>query len=239
MKRAVWLTLAILALGFLVFYLRSWAPFMGIYGTSMEPEFKVGDLVLVEHISSGEVKEGDVIVFEIPTLVRESYNYPQSVAHRVTKVISKNDGVIFKTKGDNTGEDPFVVRPVDLRGKVGKKIPYLGFFLLFPQSKQGLVSIAVIILLIGFGSYSSEIKHFKKRIQREILSPVLEEQGETKQDLRRFTSAMAEYGEHLKSHTKVVKDLAETTGRLSEVVEKLDKKLSKKTTKKKRRTRRK
>ena len=82
MKKTIWLIFLVLAIGFLIFYLRTWAPFMAISGKSMEPELKVGDFVLIEQVSPREVKEGDVIVFEIPTLVREHYNYPLLIAHR-------------------------------------------------------------------------------------------------------------------------------------------------------------
>lgn len=227
MRRTVGLTMIVLAVGFLIFYLRSWAPFMGIAGASMEPELKPGDLILIETIYSREIKEGDIIVFEVPSLVRETYKYPLIVAHRVIKINVKGDIITFNTQGDNLGgPDPFTVRTIDLRGEVGKRIPFLGFLLLFFQSKQGLISVAVILLLIGLGTYAPEIGQIKRRAQRDIFSPVLEEQQETKQALKEFASAVAEYGEHLKSHTKAVQDLAKTTGKLSEVVEKLDKKLS-------------
>ena len=228
MKRSIWLILTVLAIGFLIFYLRSWAPFMGIAGNSMKPELGPGDFILIEEVSPWEIKEGDVIVFEVPGLVRETYKYPLIVAHRVVKINTKDNVITFNTQGDNLGgPDPFTVRTVDLRGGVGKRIPFLGFLLLFLQSKQGLISVAVILLLIGLGTYSLEINRIKRQVQREIFSPVLEEQQETKQALNGFAGAMAEYAKHLESHTKAVQDLAKTTGKLSEVVEKLDQRLSK------------
>lgn len=232
MKRKIWLILAVLSIGFLMFYLRTWAPCMAISGKSMEPELRAGDLILIEQISPQEVKKGDVIVFEIPTLVRKHYNYPLVVAHRVIEIQQRGGEIIYKTKGDNTGEDPFIVRTVDLKGKVGTKISYLGLPLLFLQSNQGLISVAVIFLLIGLGTYNPEIIQIKRRVQKDVFSPVLQEQQEIKQTMKEFASAVAEYGEHLKSHTKAVQDLAKTTGRLSDVVEKLDKKLSEESNKK-------
>ena len=227
MKRAIWLTLIVLAIGFSIFYLRTWVPFMGISGNSMKPELNPGDLVLIKEVLPREIKEGDVIIFEVPTLVRETYKYPLVVAHRVIEINTKDDVITFNTQGDNLGgPDPLTVRTLDLRGGVGKRIPFLGFLLLFVQSKQGLISMAVILLLIGLGTYAPEIDQIKRRVQREVFSPVLEGQQETKQALNGFTSAMTEYAKHLESHTKAVQDLAKTTGKLSEVVEKLDKRLS-------------
>jgi signal peptidase len=227
MRQTIWLMLIVLTVGFSIFYLRTWVPFMGISGNSMKPELNPGDLIFIEEVSPQEIREGDVIIFEVPSLVRETYKYPLVVAHRVVKINTKNNVITFNTQGDNLGgPDPFTVRTVDLRGEVGKRIPFLGFLLLFLQSKQGLISVAVILLLIGLGTYSREIGLMKRRVQREIFSPVLEEQKETKQALTGFASAMAEYAKHLGSHTKAVQDLAKTTGKLVDVVERLDKKLS-------------
>jgi len=227
MKRAIWLTFVVLVVGFLIFYLRSWAPFMGIAGNSMKPELKPGNLVLIKEISPWEIKEGDIIIFEVPSLVRETYKYPLVVAHRVIKINTKDKVITFNTQGDNLGgPDPFTVRTIDLRGGVGKGIPYLGFLLLFFQSKQGLISVAVILLLIGLGTYSLEISQLKRRVQREVFSPVLEEQQETKRALNGFTGAMTEYAKLLESHTKAVQDLAKATGKLEGVVERLAEKLS-------------
>ncbi len=227
MKRSIWLILAVLAVGFSVFYLRSWTPLIGITGNSMKPELKPGDLILIKEVSPWEIKEGDIIIFEVPGLVRETYKYPLFVAHRVIKINTKDEVITFNTQGDNLGgPDPFTVRVVDLRGGVGKQIPFLGFLLLFLQNKQGLISIAVILLLIGVGTYSPEINQLKRKAQKEIFAPVLEEQQGTKQALNGFALAMTEYAQHLASHTKAVQDLAKTTGKLSKVVKKLDKRLS-------------
>lgn len=225
MKKAIWLIIAVVAISSLIFYLKTWPPFFGISGKSMEPEFRAGDLIFIKSISASEVKENDIIVFEVPSLVREHYNYPQIVAHRVIEINQRDGQIVFRTKGDNTGIDPFIVRPSDLRGAVSKKISNLGFLLLFLQSKQGLIGIAVIIFLIVISGYNLEIKQLRRKIHKGIFSPVLEKQGENIEALNNFASAMAEYAEHLKSHTEVMKNLAETTKGLKNVVEKLDKKL--------------
>lgn len=225
MKKTIGLTAALAAIVFLLFYLNTWSPFFGIKGKSMEPNLKVGDLVFIEQVSPGEIKEGDIIVFSVPGAVREYYNYPLVVAHRVKEVAPYKEDIVFRTKGDNTGEDPFAVRTTDLKGIVGKKISYLGFPLLFLQSKQGLISITVIFLLISLGSYGLEIGRIKRKVQKEIFSPVLEGQQETKQALNGFASAMAEYGQHLKSHTSAVQALATAAQKLSEITERLGEKL--------------
>lgn len=131
MKRALALLFIIVAcvVGFLS--IRGTMPFMPVFGTSMEPELKAGNLILIEEVSPSEVKVDDIIVFSIPAAVREYYNYPPVVAHRVIKVRTSEPGLTFRTKGDNTGEDPFTVRPQDLRGTVSQQIPYLVFCFFF------------------------------------------------------------------------------------------------------------
>lgn len=132
MKRVLRVTIiiAVVVIGF--FAIREAVPFMAIQGTSMEPELKTGDLVLIEEVSPSEVEVGDIIVYTVPAVVREAYDYPEVVAHRVVSVYTTESGTTFRTKGDNVAaEEPFVVRAEDLKGQVSKRIPYIGFPLLF------------------------------------------------------------------------------------------------------------
>ena len=113
--------IAICAAGFLS--IRGTMPFLSVFGTSMEPELHAGNLILIEEVSPSDVEVGDIIVFTIPAAVREYYNYPPVIAHRVLHVRTSEQGITFRTKGDNTGEDPFTVRPEDLKGSVSHQIP--------------------------------------------------------------------------------------------------------------------
>ena len=239
-KRPVWLMVTILAIGFLLFYLRTWTPFMAIAGKSMEPELQVGDLVLIEQVSPKEIKEGDIIVFEVPSPVRELYNYPSIVAHRVVKINTKENIITFNTQGDNLGgPDPFTVRTGDLKGKIGRVIPYLGYPILFCQSTQGLIAISVILGLLTLNAYSEELNELRRNTHKKIFAPVIQEQTEVKEALNGFVSAMTEYAQHLASHTKAVQDLAATTADLKKVVERLEKSTRKSAQKKSTRKRKK
>ena len=77
--------------------IRGVMPFLAVFGTSMEPELQAGNLILVEEVSPSDVKVGDIIVFTIPSAVREYYNYPPVVAHRVLKVRTSETGINFRT----------------------------------------------------------------------------------------------------------------------------------------------
>ena len=233
MKRALALALIVAAVivGFLS--IRGAMPFMAIFGTSMEPEFEPGDLILIEEVSPSDIKVGDVIVYTVPPMVREAYNYPVVVAHRVVRVDATERGVTFRTQGDNaSGEDPFMVRAEDLKGQVSNQIPYLGFPLLFMQSDYGLIFTIIGLSLLALYLYADELSRGRQTVQRGIFAPVIEESQHssrilerriettekgmtgTQQALNNFASAIAEYAEHLKSHTSAIQGLGEASQEL-------------------------
>ncbi len=232
MKRAVGLILIIatVIVGFLS--IRGIMPFMAIFGTSMQPEYEPGDLILIEEVPPSDIKVGDVIVYTVPPMVRSVYNYPLVVAHRVIKVDTTQGTISFRTKGDNTGEDPFTVRPEDLRGQVSNRVSYLGFPLLFLQSDYGLIFVVVGLCLLAIYLYTDELSRSRLTIHRGIFAPVIEasqrssrvleqriettEKGMvgTQQALNNFAGAIAEYAEHLKSHTSAIQGLSEASQEL-------------------------
>jgi len=199
--------------------LKGMVPIMPVFGTSMEPTLQAGNIVTIEEVSPADVKVGDIIVFGVPDAVREYYNYPPVVAHRVVEINDNSGFITYRTKGDNTGEEPFAVRPQDLRGRVGGQIPYVGFPLLFLQSQQGLVFMIVAIVALGLYLYRGELGYRKRRAQEGVFAPVIEQSQQasklleekidgTQRALEQFSSAMGEYAEHLKSHTAAVQGLS-------------------------------
>ncbi|GAH66181.1 unnamed protein product [marine sediment metagenome] len=145
---------------------------------------------------------------------------------------SATSGVTFRTKGDNTGEDPFTVRPQDLRGTVSKQIPYLGLPLLFFQSQQGLIFIIVALSLLALFLYGEEMSRGRRKVHTGIFAPVIEESRHssrvlakridatekgmtgTQQALEKFASAIEVYAGHLQSHTSAIQGLSEASQEL-------------------------
>lgn len=231
-QRALTLTAVSLmvVIGFMA--VRGTMPFMPVFGTSMEPELHAGNLILIDSKEASEIEEGDVIVYNVPSAVREYYNYPPVVAHRVIEVRDTEYGISFRTKGDNAGEDPFTVRPQDLRGTVSKQIPYLGLPLLFLQSQQGLIFVIVSLALFAFYLYANDISRGGHKVHQGVFSPVINESQratemltqrvestekgmeQTQQALTSFAAAIAEYAEHLKSHTSAIQGLSEASQEL-------------------------
>jgi signal peptidase I len=211
-------------------------PFSAIPSKSMEPTFKVGDLILIKKISPATIEVGDIIVVDVPKPIRDKYNYPASIVHRVTKAEETESNHLFRIKGDNNQEeDPFTVLPEDVGGEVSRSISYLGYPVLFLHSKQGLYfilsAIAIYLIYILIDWFSKKTASIKKSLSSLFVgelverTTVLEQKQELQlqivsQSLEKFSSAVEEYGVHLKSHTASVKGLAEGAHELKEAAHK-------------------
>jgi signal peptidase len=225
MKRAIILIILTAACVVAFLSVRGTLPFMPIYGSSMEPTLNSGSLLTISSIDPNEIKVGDIIVYNVPTMVQEYYNYPPTVAHRVIKVTT-NPSLGYRTGGDNTGEDPFTVRPQDIRGTVGSQIPYLGIFILFFQSTQGLIFAIIALVLLAIFLYGGEISRGRQWVHRGFFSPVIVEEKKasrllsrqlegtekrmehTEEALEKFSAAVSEYAKHLESHTSAIQGLS-------------------------------
>ncbi len=201
---------------------------MPVFGTSMEPTLHAGNLIMIEKVPPEEIEVGDVIVFNVPTLIRDYYSYPPVVAHRVIKIDTQR-GIYFRTEGDNTGEDPFATRASDVRGTVGKQISNLGYPLLFFQSQQGLIFVIIALSLLTFYLYMDELALGQRKVHEGIFAPVIKDSrrrsrvmerrteqvergmGATQQALEQFAGAIAEYAHHLKSHTSAIQGLSDAS----------------------------
>lgn len=233
MKRIIGLIILAVVIIAGINLLKTKAPFMATVGTSMEPYLKQGDLILIKPIEDpSQIKVGNVIVFNVPPAIQAQYQYPPIIAHRVIKVDDSNGVLTFRTKGDNTNPDPFTVLTSNLKGEVSSTIPYLGYLVLFLESRQGLIFLVITFFLIGLYLYSNELDGGFRGLQEWTFSPVMKQNEELakKQDLtiqavsealEQFTIAMNEYAEHLRSHTAAIQGLARAAQELKEVTQEL------------------
>jgi signal peptidase I len=100
-------------------FFMGWLPIkpVSIASGSMQPEYSVGDMVIVSGKTDG-INVGDVIQFS-----RDSH----TVIHRVTAIEEKDGAVCYTTKGDaNNTEDSWKVSEEEIIGRVVTKIPYAG-----------------------------------------------------------------------------------------------------------------
>jgi signal peptidase len=222
MKRAIGLILIIFlcVVGFLS--VRGNMPFTPVFGSSMEPGLKSGSLLVIKPVDAADVKEGDIIVCNVPSHIRENYNYPPIIAHRVVEVESDQHGLWLQTKGDNASDDPFLIRAQDIRGTFGYQIPYLGLPLLLFQSGLGTTFVVIAILLLAILLYANEICLGIGRLFRTVLIPTIQENLRTnivlshrfegtEKALDSFASAMQLYAQHMASHTSAIRGLSDAS----------------------------
>jgi signal peptidase len=94
---------------------------------SMEPVIKPGDIVLVQRYDPNETLQvGDIIQYRSGEIF---------VFHRLIEIFEEDKVTKYRMKGDNNPtEDPAPVETKDLRGRVIKIIPKIGYPALFLKS---------------------------------------------------------------------------------------------------------
>lgn len=101
------------------------APHLGwrvgcLHSDSMEPQLKVGNLIVARPVAPEAITLGDIIVFH------RAAAEDRFICHRVIGV-EEHSALCFKTKGDaNAAPDPFLVPARDVVGKVCFHAPFLG-----------------------------------------------------------------------------------------------------------------
>ena len=100
---------------------------------SMEPEFMTGSIIYVKEVDPDELKEKDIITFEI--------SGGTVATHRIIELVpdEQNPEIIrFRTKGDNNDvEDGGLIDKSQVIGSPVFNIPYLGYLAEFIQNPSG------------------------------------------------------------------------------------------------------
>jgi signal peptidase len=118
---------------------------------SMEPQLKVGSLVVTRPVEPEEIEVGDIITFR-PTTVGENL-----ISHRVVG-IAGNSPLQFETMGDASDKpDPFTVPAQNLVGEICFHVPSVGYFTEFLKTPVGFLFGMVIPGLIIIALYISNI----------------------------------------------------------------------------------
>lgn len=144
MKKAVeYLGITIAILLMLVAVFTYMGPHFGwrvdaVLSGSMEPELKIGSLVITRSVEPEAVAVGDIITFH-PT-----NNGKTLITHRVIG-IGQSSSLYFETKGDaNEDPDPFTVSARNLVGKISFHAPYWGYATEFLKTPIGFLFAVVI-----------------------------------------------------------------------------------------------
>ncbi|MFC2041504.1 signal peptidase I [Chloroflexota bacterium] len=157
MKKTAWylvFTIVVLFMTAAVFiYL---APHLGwrvdaVLTGSMEPELKVGSLVVTRPVEPETIVVGDIITFR-PVSVGENL-----ITHRVIS-IGQSSSLYFETKGDaNNKPDPFTVPAQNLEGKICFHTPSWGYFTEFLKTPFGFLFAIVIPGIIIIAMYVASV----------------------------------------------------------------------------------
>lgn len=111
---------------------------------SMEPTYRVGDVVLVATETAGEVREGQVVTrFDAPQAA-------DSLTHRVQEVTRTGDVVRVTTRGDANDTSEVWSAPADRPvGVVVASVPWIGLPLTEARSSLGAAAgLGVVVLLV-------------------------------------------------------------------------------------------
>ena len=128
-----------------------------VFSGSMEPQLKVGGVVITRPVASEDIKVGDTITFYSP-------QNEKLTSHRVIAV-EEGSSFNFLTKGDaNEDADPFILPAQNVVGKVCFHLPYFGYATQFIKTPLGLL---LTLCLPGFIIIVMEIRNIWRVLTEE------------------------------------------------------------------------
>ena len=126
---------------------------MSVLTGSMEPNYNIGDIVIVKKTNIDELENKDVITFYSKDPDMEG----QIVTHRIVDITEENGHRLFETKGDNNKiADIEKIEEDDIIGKVEGRIPYVGKATTFMQTNR--IAFFLIVILPMLVIMGMEIK---------------------------------------------------------------------------------
>lgn len=127
-------------------------PLFGAYiiiSPSMEPNIHVRDAIVTMRKDEDKIKKGDIITY----LSKDPSHYGIRITHRVIGIFDNDDGIAYRTKGDNNNvEDSKLVNHGDVLGKVMLRIPYVGYLQEFLTTIYGWILLIVCPCVYIIGS---------------------------------------------------------------------------------------
>ena len=138
-----------------------------ILTSSMEPLNPPGTLVVIKPTPMNKIDVGDVITYQLES------GKPTVVTHRVVQVEQALNGqTSFVTKGDNNQiNDAAPVLPVQVRGKLWYRVPYLGYvnnMLTGNQRQTATVIVAGSLFLYAGYMFASGLRDRNRRARPPI-----------------------------------------------------------------------
>ena len=129
---------------------------------SMEPEYNVGDMIIIRETPAEEIKIGDIINYI-------SENGIDTITHRVVDIVKKDGQTYYKTKGDNNnGEDTELVSYSQVKGTLVFKISKLGTIMAKLLTGTGITILFAIIILSYLRDKNKEEKITARENARKL-----------------------------------------------------------------------
>jgi signal peptidase I len=176
-------------------------PFIVVDGSSMNPTFLNGDILLYRGVSPSQITNGTIIAY-MPTdtgLPALDYLVMPIVVHRVIGIVVQPDGTVYyRTKGDNNQfDDPSLVRSSQVLGTPVTDVPLAGLLVLFLKSPQGLVFIIGAAVFLYIAKYDKE--RGKEKNKKELLAILARMSLNGEMTLKQFEEfkLAIEFGEEL------------------------------------------
>ena len=156
-----------------------YTPYFSLYtiiSPSMEPNIKVYDVILDTRVDDvNTIKEGDIITF----ISSGNLSSGMTITHRVVEVLHTDEGLRFRTKGDNNQTaDGALVIPENVLGKTLLRIPMLGR-VQFLLASKGCLLIFILIPAVGIIVYDI-IKLFRVKDVSDKVEEVIQDKPEDK-----------------------------------------------------------
>jgi signal peptidase I len=128
-----------------------WFPMVG---TSMSPQIKEGDMILVQPAQSS-IRFGDVIVFK---------QRGGLIAHRVISIQKGSNEHIYRTKGDNRRDFDALVMQSEVLGRV-VCIQRHNRTICLKKPPRQLFSLSVTLFSCAIGHLYQAVKKFRASVQ--------------------------------------------------------------------------
>lgn len=132
---------------------------------SMEPDIKVGSIVVIKPSSNYTV--GDVVTFgkdtktDIPT------------THRIVSSRAVDGVLLFTTKGDaNEDNDTNEIKQSDIHGKVLFDVPFFGYIIDLARKPIGFAVLIILPALIIVYDEGVKIFHEIRKMRRQKLAVI-------------------------------------------------------------------
>lgn len=111
---------------------------------SMEPKYKVGDVILVKEVDLNQIKKGDDLTYQ----GKEGNFSGKIVSHQVIGINKSHDGYSFRTKGiNNPIEDP-IVKEDQVLGIATYKFIILSFIGRIMSTAIGYFGLFVFVIIL-------------------------------------------------------------------------------------------